>query len=82
MTKTIVIGAQTAPQTKIPIVFEKYLRRTGEWSDAVSAPETWNYIELIARNHVRGADLMFGYNDPHERNPGYLYLGKWNDGIV
>lgn len=82
MTKTIVIGEQAKTIQPQKIVFLKYMRNTGEWSYNVSDPESWKYIELIGRNLIEEMDLMFGYNDPHKRHRGYLYLGKWNDGIV
>lgn len=83
MTTTIVIGTQTAPQSKNPIVFEKYLESGGRVCCADSfKPREFNYIELIATNYDDNNDLMFAYHNPDRRGSGVLFLGKWNDGIV
>lgn len=82
MTKTIVIGAQTEPQSKKPIVFERMLDITLQLNDASGRPSSFDYIELICANYVEGLDLMFAYDDKNNRSDGTLYIGKWNDGIV
>jgi len=82
MTTTIVIGENSTPKTLKPIVFEKYLRRTFEFDLGIVNPAIWKYIELITKNYSGGKDLMFAYDDPLNRDAGYLYIGKWNDGVV
>lgn len=82
MTKTIVIGTQTAPQSRVPIVFERILEADFECLKTNIKPDSYAYIELICLEYDGEKDLMFAYDNPDDRGGGALYIGKWNDGIV
>lgn len=86
-TKTIIIGETKSESQKKPIEFVKCLSkdlRLLQGIKEVSQPHEWSYIELICSGYSfkDGLDLMFAYDDPSGRGSGYLYLGKWNDGVV
>lgn len=82
MTTTIVIGTQTVPQSKNPIVFERILETDFECPKTNIKPNRYAYIELICLEYDGEKDLMFAYDTPDDRGRGALYIGKWNDGIV
>ena len=91
-TQVIIVGKQESKRNLAPIEFIYSLNdidpsspcvlRTLSVEDRISMPNQYQYIELICQNYIRGFDLMFAYTDPLKRGDGYLYAGKFNDGIV
>jgi len=85
MTKCIVLG-EALSKEKTPITFSSILTY-GKFHDATDQryPKDFEYLELIAKGYTNDTiepDIIFAYNDPKKRNEGYLFLGKWNDGVV
>ncbi len=81
MTKTIVLGAPIEHTIK-KIKFTDSLMHSGDWCTALAPPSDYKYVELISLGYGSDFDIMFAYDDPNDRADGYLYKGKWNDGIV
>lgn len=86
-TKTIVIGLEKNEEHLNDITFEYILDKDANSFFNIEfnshLPKFYNYIELICRDFDGiGGDLMFAYNDPHNRQSGELIIGQWNDGIV
>lgn len=86
MTKLIEIGKSQNNQTKVPIVFDHYLANLDfggkQFAKTKETPSDYKYIELICRNYIADVDLMFAYMDESQRSDGYLYVGRWNDGVI
>jgi len=84
MTKCIVLGETSSANKKTPITFSSILTY-GKFHNATDQPKDFEYLELIAKGYTDNTiepDIIFAYNDPKKRNEGYLFLGKWNDGVV
>ena len=93
-TQVIIIGKTDSKPTLAPIEFHYSLSdldpaspcvlrmRILSADDRITMPSQYQYIELICKNYIAGLDLMFAYTDPLNRGDGYLYAGKFNDGIV
>jgi hypothetical protein len=83
MTNTIVIGKQKKKNRLTPIVFDKFLTGDGRFFTCNAPPPEFKFIELICMDYYSvGVDLMFAYDNPDNRQAGFLILGKWNDGVV
>lgn len=85
MTKTIILGEQKDKAIKNPIEFFSLIsvaNRDNAGAEPASAPDRWNFIELICKNYVDNIDLMFAYNYADRRGSGVLMIGRWNDGVV
>ena len=86
MTKTIILGEQKDKDAKKLIEFFSLIsvrnRDDVKTEAGTSAPDRWNFIELICKDYIIGLDLMFAYNDADDRSGGVLMIGRWNDGVV
>ena len=82
MTKTIVLGTSTKEHKNKKIKFTHSLLNSGDWYTASTTPIDYNYVELISLGYSSDFDIMFAYDDANNRADGYLYKGKWNDGIA
>ena len=85
MTKTIIIGEIKPETTNRPIEFNYVLTNLKTITPVDGfhlKPNTFRFIELIAKNYLQSLDLMFAYNENGFREKGVLFIGKWNDGIV
>lgn len=93
-TKTIVIGRKgQQPRKLMPIQFTHIIQAphpvVGSKTDVIvsnndceASPQDFNYIELIAKDYIKGVDVMFAYDHPAMRTKGVLFLGMWNGGSV
>lgn len=81
MTKVIILG-QVPNEEKKPIEFLKEIDFDLQIIKPRNSPKEFKNIELIARKWDTDdlLDLMFAYDD--DRICGYLYLGRFNDGVV
>lgn len=81
-TECIVIGESKKSRKLKPIEFCKAVVYSRFSDQILSAPNTWNKIELISPKYLGDYDLIFAYNFDDERSDGVCYLGHWNDGVV
>lgn len=92
MTKVTSLDPATDTKKELkPIVFLYYLNNFLMEADVAAenilgahhTPAQFDNIQLICKDYLRGHDLMFAWNNaPEERSHGYLFVGKFNDGIV
>ena len=85
MTKTIVLGENKDDAIKKPIEFFTCINIIDSDNVEVESindvPHEWDNIECICKNYAPNLDLMFAYDDD-ARCIGYLFIGRWNDGVV
>ena len=79
-TEVIILGENATIKKKNPIKFVKVLMKSDGFTTPECSPSEYKHIELIARDFLKGYDLMFAYCE--NRNEGNLYIGYFNDGIV
>lgn len=61
------------------IMFEMYLKTSGEFSEDTLSPEQWDNVALISKG--RRYDQMVAWDNSDKKNKT-IHLGKWNDGVV